>query len=76
MNIATPLLVMGNASGAVGLLSAAFRSAKAGPQSASVLAAAVGAMLAVALAESGDLPASCGAAQEAAAAAGILEPRA
>ena len=60
---------MGNTAGAVGLLSAAFRSDQICPKSGSPLTAAVGTMLAIALAESGDLPASCGAAQAAAAAA-------
>jgi hypothetical protein len=73
VNIAAPLLAMGNAPGAVGLLSAAFQGAKTSPKSSesSSLAAAIGAMLAVALAESGDLSASCGAAQEAVSAAGV-----
>lgn len=79
MNIAAPLLAMGNAPGAVGLLSAAFQSAKTNSDSvdwpesvtSSSLAPAIGAMLAVALAESGDLSASCGAAQEAATVAGL-----
>ena len=73
VNIAAPLLAMGNAPGAVGLLSAAFQGAKTSPKSSesSSLAAAIGAMLAVTLAESGDLSASCGAAQEAVSAAGV-----
>lgn len=75
VHIAAPLLAMGNAQGAVGLLSAAFQSAKTSARpataTASSLAPAIGAMLAVALAESGDVSASCGAAQEAATVAGI-----
>ena len=70
INIAAPLLAMGNTAGAVGLLSAALRSDEICTTSGSPLTAAVGALLAIALAESGDLPASCGAAQEAAIAVG------
>lgn len=61
VNIAAPLLSMGNAPGAVGLLSAGLHSTQNSCHSA-----AFGALLAIALAESGDLTASCGAAQEAA----------